>query len=102
MWRPWLQGLAERHTVVRYDERGCGLSDRETKELSLERWVADLETVVDAAGLDRFALLGISQGAATAIAYAARAVGGVDFGHSCRLGRSGSGVSTSLYDALPA
>ena len=72
VWRHWLEGLGERHTLIRYDERGCGLSDRETKELSLERWVADLETVVDAAGLDRFVLLGISQGAATAIGYAVR------------------------------
>ncbi len=72
VWRHWLEGLSERHTLIRYDERGCGLSDRETKELSLECWVADLETVVDAAGLNRFVLLGISQGAATAIAYAVR------------------------------
>jgi hypothetical protein len=70
VWRHWLEGLGERHTLVRYDERESGLSDRETKELSLERWVTDLETVVDAAGLDRFTLLGISQGAASAIAYA--------------------------------
>ena len=72
VWRHWLEGLGERHTLVRYDERGCGLSDREAEELSLERWVADLETVIDAAGLDRFVLLGISQGAATAIAYSVR------------------------------
>ena len=70
VWRHWLMGLGERHTLVRYDERGCGLSDREAKELSLEHWVADLETVADAANLERFALLGISQGAATAVAYA--------------------------------
>jgi pimeloyl-ACP methyl ester carboxylesterase/DNA-binding CsgD family transcriptional regulator len=72
VWRHWLEGLGERHTLVRYDERGCGLSDREAKELSLDRWVADLETVIDAAGLDRFVLLGVSQGAATAIAYTVR------------------------------
>ena len=56
---------------MRYDERGCGLSDPELGDPSLETWVADLEAVVDAAGLDRFALLGISQGAAIAVAYAA-------------------------------
>jgi pimeloyl-ACP methyl ester carboxylesterase/DNA-binding CsgD family transcriptional regulator len=72
VWRHWLQGLSERHTLVRYDERGCGLSDREIPALSMDRWVADLETVVNAAGLDRFALIGISQGAATAVAYAVR------------------------------
>jgi pimeloyl-ACP methyl ester carboxylesterase len=57
---------------VRYDERGCGLSDAEPGDLSVESWVGDLETVVDSAGLDRFGLLGVSQGAAIAVAYAAR------------------------------
>jgi pimeloyl-ACP methyl ester carboxylesterase/DNA-binding CsgD family transcriptional regulator len=72
VWRHWLEGMGEGHTFVRYDERGCGLSDRSPDEFTMERWVADLESVVDAAGLDRFVLLGISQGAATAVAYAAR------------------------------
>src|SRR3954447_19653988 len=74
VWRHWLEGLGEHHTLIRYDERGCGLSDRDVGDgaFGLERWVADLETVVAAAGVDRFALLGISQGAALAIAYAAR------------------------------
>jgi pimeloyl-ACP methyl ester carboxylesterase/DNA-binding CsgD family transcriptional regulator len=72
VWRHWLEVLGERHTVVRYDERGCGLSDSEAGDLSIGTWVADLEAVVDAAGLDRFALLGVSQGAAIAVAYAAQ------------------------------
>jgi class 3 adenylate cyclase/pimeloyl-ACP methyl ester carboxylesterase len=72
IWRHWLEGLAEGHTLVRYDERGCGLSDREVEDLSLEVWVADLETVVDAANLDRFALLGISHGGPVAVAYSVR------------------------------
>jgi pimeloyl-ACP methyl ester carboxylesterase/DNA-binding CsgD family transcriptional regulator len=72
VWRHWLEQLGERFTVVRYDERGCGLSDRDLGDVSLERWLADLETVVEAAGLERFALLGISQGGAVAVAYAAR------------------------------
>jgi pimeloyl-ACP methyl ester carboxylesterase/DNA-binding CsgD family transcriptional regulator len=74
VWRHWLEGLAAHHTLVRYDERGCGLSDRHVDQdaFTLARWVADLDAVVDAAGLDRFALLGISQGAALAIAYAVR------------------------------
>ncbi len=72
VWRHWLDRLAERHTVLRYDERGCGLSDAAVGELSVETWVGDLEAVVDAAGLERFALLGVSQGAAIAVAYAAR------------------------------
>jgi pimeloyl-ACP methyl ester carboxylesterase len=77
VWRHWLKGLGERHAVVRYDERGCGLSDTEIGDPSVEAWVGDLETVIDAVGLERFALLGISQGAAIAIAYAARHPGRV-------------------------
>ena len=72
VWHHWLQELGDGQKLVRYDERGCGLSDREVGDLSVDTWVADLETVVDAAGLDRFALLGVSQGAAIAIVYAAR------------------------------
>ncbi len=72
VWHHWLEFLTSRSTVVRYDERGCGLSDRSDPELSLARWVGDLETVVDAAGVDHVTLLGMSQGGPTAIAYAAR------------------------------
>jgi len=72
IWRHWLAGLARNHRLVRYDERGCGLSDWDVRDFSLEAWVRDLETVVDAAGLDRFPLLGISQGGPVAIAYAVR------------------------------
>lgn len=72
VWRHWLTELSRDHTFVRYDERGCGLSDWEVPLLSFESWVHDLETVVDALGLERFPLLGISQGASIAIAYAAR------------------------------
>ena len=72
VWRHWLKRLGERHTFVRYDERGCGLSDTEIGDPSVDLWVGDLETVVNAVGLERFALLGVSQGAAIAVAYAAR------------------------------
>ncbi len=72
VWRHWLDRLGEHHTVWRYDERGCGLSDAEIGEPSVETWVGDLEAVIDATGLERFALLGVSQGAAIAVAYAAR------------------------------
>jgi len=58
--------------LIRYDERGCGLSDWEIEDLSFDAWVRDLETVVSTLTLDRFALLGISQGAAIAIAYAVK------------------------------
>jgi pimeloyl-ACP methyl ester carboxylesterase/DNA-binding winged helix-turn-helix (wHTH) protein len=71
-WGHILQRLAEDRTLVRYDARGTGLSDGEVSELSLDAWVSDLETVVAAAGLEHFPLLGISQGCAIAIAYAVR------------------------------
>jgi DNA-binding SARP family transcriptional activator/pimeloyl-ACP methyl ester carboxylesterase len=72
VWRHWLRGLAEQNTLVRYDERGCGLSDWNVNEFTLDAWVMDLETVVDALDLQRFPLLGISQGAAIAVEYAVR------------------------------
>jgi pimeloyl-ACP methyl ester carboxylesterase/DNA-binding SARP family transcriptional activator len=72
VWRQWTDGLSARNQFVRYDGRGHGLSDREAEDLSLDILVADLEHVVDAAKLERFALLGISHGCAVSIAYAAR------------------------------
>jgi pimeloyl-ACP methyl ester carboxylesterase/DNA-binding CsgD family transcriptional regulator len=72
IWRHWLNELGRRFTVVRYDERCCGLSDPDPRELGLDAFVSDLEAVVDAAGLERFALLGISQGGAVALEYARR------------------------------
>jgi pimeloyl-ACP methyl ester carboxylesterase/DNA-binding CsgD family transcriptional regulator len=74
LWRHWLSELGRASTVVRYDERGCGMSERELGDhgLSLDAWVADLEAVADAAGAERFDLWGISQGAAIAVEFAAR------------------------------
>jgi pimeloyl-ACP methyl ester carboxylesterase/DNA-binding CsgD family transcriptional regulator len=72
VWRHWLEGLADGHAVLRYDERGCGLSDRDVEDLSLDARVADLEAVIDATRLERVALLGMSQGGPVAVAYAAR------------------------------
>jgi pimeloyl-ACP methyl ester carboxylesterase/DNA-binding winged helix-turn-helix (wHTH) protein len=72
VWRHWISELSRRHLFVRYDERGCGLSDWNVADFSFDAWVRDQETVVDALGLERFALLGISQGGAVAAAYAAR------------------------------
>lgn len=71
LWRN-LEPLADRHLIVRYDGRGMGLSDRNIEEFPLEAKVSDLGAVVDALGLERFSLLGQSEGGATAIAYAAR------------------------------
>jgi class 3 adenylate cyclase/pimeloyl-ACP methyl ester carboxylesterase len=72
VWRHVLRGLAKDHTLIRYDARGNGLSDWDVDELSLDAWVNDLETVVDAAGVERFPLLGISQGCAVSVAYTVR------------------------------
>ena len=72
VWRHWLRELSRDHRLIRYDERGCGLSDRDTSAAGLDVWVSDLEAVVDAAGLERFPLLGLSPGGPVAVAYAAR------------------------------
>jgi pimeloyl-ACP methyl ester carboxylesterase len=71
IWRHWIRALTSIRSVWRYDERGNGLSDWNAP-LHFDAFVDDLESVVDAAGLDRFDLLGISQGAAVAIAYSVR------------------------------
>jgi pimeloyl-ACP methyl ester carboxylesterase/DNA-binding CsgD family transcriptional regulator len=69
-WSHWVRFLADHFHFIRYDERGCGLSDREVADLSFERWGEDLEAVIEAAGIDEpMTLLGVSQGAATVIAY---------------------------------
>lgn len=72
VWQPWLQGWSRFHTLYRYDMRGCGLSDWEVSDFSIDTLVGDLETVVDAAGLERFDLFAMSQGGSVAIAYTAR------------------------------
>ena len=72
VWRHWLTELSRRHRLIRYDVRGGGLSDWDIPPATFDDFVSDLETVVDQAGLDRFPLLGISQGAAVAVMYAAR------------------------------
>jgi pimeloyl-ACP methyl ester carboxylesterase len=72
VWQHWLEGLAKFNTLIRYDERGGGLSDWEVDDISFEAWVNDLELLVDELGLTHFPLLGVSQGGAVAIAYAVR------------------------------
>jgi DNA-binding winged helix-turn-helix (wHTH) protein/pimeloyl-ACP methyl ester carboxylesterase len=72
IWRHWYSALSLHHRLVRYDERGNGMSQRDVSDVSFDTWVRDLETVVDAAGLDRFPLLGISRGGPIAIAYAVK------------------------------
>lgn len=72
IWSPLFRELAKDFTFIRYDERGNGLSDWDVEELSQETFVKDLEYVVDNLGLEKFPLLGISQGAAVSIEYAIR------------------------------
>jgi pimeloyl-ACP methyl ester carboxylesterase/DNA-binding CsgD family transcriptional regulator len=71
-WRPWLDTFCGEHTVVRYDSRGCGLSDRKVGSVSFETTVRDFESVVEAAGFERFAVVGTCQGGPIAMEYAAR------------------------------
>jgi class 3 adenylate cyclase/pimeloyl-ACP methyl ester carboxylesterase len=72
IWRHLYRELSSEHTLIRYDARGNGLSDREAPDVTFDRFVDDLESVVDAAGIGRFALLGVSQGCSVSIAYAVR------------------------------
>lgn len=72
VWRHWTEDLAKGYALLRYDERGCGMSDWDVERFDFEVWVDDLKTVVDTAGLDHFPLLGVSQGAAVAVAFAVR------------------------------
>ncbi|MFZ3584445.1 alpha/beta fold hydrolase [Loktanella sp. DJP18] len=72
IWGACFAEIARGRTFVRYDERGCGLSDWNVATLDFDAFVADLEAVVETLGLERFPLLGISQGAAVSIEYAAR------------------------------
>jgi pimeloyl-ACP methyl ester carboxylesterase/DNA-binding SARP family transcriptional activator len=72
IWGGTFAGLARHHRLIRYDERGNGLSDWDVADISLQAFVRDLESVVDTLGLDRFPLLGMSQGCAVSIAYAVK------------------------------
>lgn len=72
VWRHWLEELSRDHSLIRYDERGNGLSDWDVEDVSFEAWVRDLEAVVDAAGLREFSLFANSQGGTVAVAYTVR------------------------------
>jgi pimeloyl-ACP methyl ester carboxylesterase/DNA-binding CsgD family transcriptional regulator len=72
VWAPWLQELSRNRTLIRYDARGTGLSEKMPAPSGFENWIDDLEAVADKLSLKRFALLGMSQGGAVAIAYASR------------------------------
>lgn len=72
VWRHWFRFLSAGRQLIRFDPRGCGLSDWEVDDMSHEAQVADLEAIIDASGLDRFPLLGVSQGGAACIEYVVR------------------------------
>lgn len=72
LWGPWVERLSRSFRLVRYDERGCGLSGTDDQPPDLDSWVEELETVIQATGESKVALLGVSGGAPVAIAYAAR------------------------------
>ena len=94
----WMAALAARHTVIRFDMRGCGLSERKPVRMSLDAWIEDIEAVVNAAGLTRFAMVSVCTGSYAAIEYAAR--------HSHRLTQlvlyGGSVRGRLLRDLSPA
>src|ERR1051326_8658811 len=69
--RPWLDLLTRHHTVIRYDWRGCGLSDREGMDFDPQRHSEDLEAVIAATAIERFVLFGVGQGARAAMVHAA-------------------------------
>ena len=73
VWRHWMRFFTDHFRFVRYDERGCGMTDRHVGDLSFDRWIEDLESVIEAAvPVEPFILLGISQGSAACIAYAVK------------------------------
>lgn len=73
VWGHWFRFFGDHFRFLRWDDRGCGMTDRDVDDLSFDRWLGDIEAVVAASGIDEpFALLGISSGAATSIAYTVR------------------------------
>jgi pimeloyl-ACP methyl ester carboxylesterase/DNA-binding CsgD family transcriptional regulator len=72
VWRPWLEAFSADHKLLSYDLRGCGLSNRNPAELSLEAWIHDFESVVDAADFKQFSILATCQHGPVAIEYAAK------------------------------
>lgn len=105
VWKHWFEFLSRHFTLIRYDERGCGLSDWDCKDMSFAAWVEDLELVVNANELNRFPLLGISQGASVAIAYTHRHPEKVThlilFGGFARgMNHRGEGARQDLFESL--
>ncbi len=72
VWKPWLETLSKKYTLIRYDCRGCGLSDRDDPPLNFDGWMHDVEAVANAAGFDTFDILAICWGSPIGIEYSAR------------------------------
>lgn len=106
VWRHWIRFFSDRFRFVRFDERGCGMTDWDVEDLSFESWTRDLEQVADTVAPDaRMMLLGISQGAATCIAYAVRHPERVSHlllygGYSRGMNRRGEPTTERLYGAI--
>jgi len=106
VWRHWIRFLADHFRIVRFDERGCGMTDWNVGDLSFARWVEDLEAVADAAALSQpMILLGISQGASACIAYAVRHPERVSHivlygGYARGVGRRGNPEAERFYAAI--
>jgi pimeloyl-ACP methyl ester carboxylesterase/DNA-binding CsgD family transcriptional regulator len=106
VWRHWMRFFSQNFRYIRHDERGCGMTDWDVGDLSFDRWVEDLETVVSAADLNEpFTLLGISQGAATCLAFTARHPERVSKlilygGYAAGISHRGDAESERLYRAM--
>jgi pimeloyl-ACP methyl ester carboxylesterase/DNA-binding CsgD family transcriptional regulator len=106
VWRHWIRFFADHFRFVRFDERGCGMTDWDVGDLSFESWVRDLEQVVDTvAPGEPMALLGISQGAAASIAYTVRHPERVSHlvlygGYSRGISRRGDTTPERVYTAI--
>jgi pimeloyl-ACP methyl ester carboxylesterase/predicted ATPase len=72
IWRPWIEELSRSYRLIRFDQRCNGLSERGVSEVSFDAMLSDLEAVVEATGVERFILLGVSQSCAVSVAYAAK------------------------------
>jgi pimeloyl-ACP methyl ester carboxylesterase/DNA-binding CsgD family transcriptional regulator len=102
VWRHWWQELSRDHQLIRFDQRGSGLSDWTVEDISFDAWVRDLEAVVEAVGLKEFTLLGLSQGGPAAIEYAYRhpeMVSRLVLWGSFARGRARRGASLAEFEA---
>jgi pimeloyl-ACP methyl ester carboxylesterase/DNA-binding CsgD family transcriptional regulator len=72
VWRPWLSILSRHHTLIRYDMRGCGLSDRDVADITSDRLAEDFEAVVASAGVERFVFMGTAGNVAPGVSHAVR------------------------------